>query len=105
MAADAAIMAHRQRGRVDVIDAGWLSPAAEQKAQQRDQHALLERHKALITRHLWKIAAQYFADYPIVKTLEIFDPRAMQHQQNRDDVAGAQGRLGSARRAAVAEQI
>jgi hypothetical protein len=70
-------MAHRQRGRVDVIEVGALSPATAQKAQQREQYAWLERHKALITRHFWKIAAQYFADHPLVKTLEIFDPRAM----------------------------
>src|SRR5690242_2291009 len=105
MAADAAVMAHRQRGRVDVIEAGSLSQAAEQKAQQRDQHVWLERDKPLITRHLWKIAAQYFSDYPIVKTLEIFGPRAMQHQQNRDDFADAQAGRRPARRGAVPNQM
>src|SRR5689334_24623331 len=91
--ADAAIMAHRKRGRVDVINADSLSPAAAQKAQRREQYAWLKRHKPLITRHAGKIAAQYLSDYAIIKPLEIFASRAMQHQQNRHDFADAQVRL------------
>src|SRR5215469_4062448 len=65
ISADAAVMAHRQRGRVNVIDASSLSQATEQKTQPQGQHVWLERHKPLITRHLWNIAAQYLSDYPI----------------------------------------
>ncbi len=79
--ADAAAVANRKCRRVDVIDGGSLSQAAEQKARQRGQRALLERYKTLITRHRWTIAAQHLACAPIIKTFPIFEPHAMQHQK------------------------
>jgi len=48
MPANAAVMAHRQRRRVDVINAGSLSQAAAQKAQQQDHYALSDYYKTLI---------------------------------------------------------
>src|SRR5215469_1735661 len=96
--ADTAIVAQRKCRRVDVIDGGSLSQTAEQKAQQRYQHAWLERHKTLITRHAWKIAAQHVACDSSIKTFQIFEPSVMQHQQNRADFADAQAGLWPAER-------
>ena len=103
--ADAAVVAHCQRRRVDVKDVGSVSQAAAQKAQQRDQHVWLERPKTLTTRHAWKIAAQQVACDLSIKTFPIFEPRAMQHQQNSDDFADAQAGLWPTRRGAVPNQI
>jgi hypothetical protein len=41
----------------------------------------------------------------MIKTFEIFEPRTMQHQQNRNDFADAQAGLWLARRGVVPEQI
>src|SRR5262249_20593963 len=103
--ADAAVVGHPPRGRIDVINDGLLSPAAEQKTQQRNQHTWLDRHKTLLTQQILKIATQYFSYHPIVKTLEIFEPRAMQHQQNRNDFADRQAGLRPARCSFATEQV
>src|SRR5215472_2081113 len=73
--------------------------------EQRWQHAWLKRHKTFITRHFGKIAAPHLSGDPMIKTLEIFEPRAMQHQQNRHDFADAKAGRRSAWRGAVSEQI
>ena len=78
---DAVIVAHRQSGAVDVIDASLFAHTAAQEEEPRHQGSLLYGHQLLVAGQARKTWAQHRHGIPRVEVLQILEAVTMQHQQ------------------------
>ena len=79
MTMDAVIVAYRQGGAVDIIDASLFVHTAEQEKYQRHKGSFLYGNELLVAGHARKILAQQGHSKPMVEVLQILEAGTMQY--------------------------
>lgn len=85
MLANAAVVAHRQWGRVNETDAGAVPETVLQVGAQRHQHARHELHEAAVAHQAWKFRSQLHLHIRGVVGLEVSETHLMKVDQDRHD--------------------
>src|SRR3954468_16274173 len=98
-------MTHRKGGGIDVVDARFLPQLRKKERRQGDQSPLLQDNESLVARHSRKITPEHFAHRTVIKVLPVFEPRAVQHEQQGDDLSVRKSRIRPARSPTVADEM
>ncbi len=85
MPRNAPVVADRQRGGIDVVDAGSLARAAGKKHQQWYEDTWLERNEALVGGQTGKGLLAQGEHHPVIEVLEVaIAPTVLQHHDGHD---------------------
>src|SRR3954469_1662109 len=98
-------MTHRKGGGIDVVDARFLPQLRKKERRQGDQSPLLQDNESLVARHSRKITPEHFSHGTVIKILQVFEARTVQHEQQGDDLSVRQSRIRPARSSTVADEM